>query len=423
MSDLFLKKPLAPLPERMRPKSLQHVVGQDHLLGEGGPLTLLLEKKFLPSLILWGPPGSGKTTLAALLADAVGMELIQVSAIFTGVQDLKKVFERAAYLSQSGQRVLLFVDEIHRFNRAQQDAFLPHMESGLITLVGATTENPSFELNGALLSRAQVLTLKSLGFEALDVLLQRAEAILGHIFNLSVEAKEALFEMAQGDGRYFLSLLESLSLKEGHIKVEDLSTLLQRKGPNHDKKGEQHYNLISVLHKAIRGSHVDAALYWFSRMMHGGEDPLYVGRRMIRMASEDIGMADPQALPFVVAAVSSFERLGSPEGELALAQAVVYLATAPKSNGVYKAFNKAWERAGHTSDLMPPMHSLNAPTELMKKQGYGKGYRYDHDTPEGFSGQNYFPEDLREESFYSPVKRGFEREIKKRLEYWAKRRS
>lgn len=424
MSDLFSKKPEAPLAEQMRPQSLVDVLGQRHILGDEGTLARYLQQKKIPSLIFWGPPGCGKTTIARLLAEEVDAEFIQISAIFSGVADLKKVFERAEYFLQSGRKTLLFVDEIHRFNRAQQDAFLPHVESGLITLVGATTENPSFELNSALLSRCQVLVLEALGEADLKRLKERVESHLGRAFDLEEGAEAQLYKMASGDGRYFLTLLESLSRWEGKgsITAEVLEQILQRRAPLYDKNKEEHYNLISALHKSIRGSDVDASLYWCARMLVGGEDPLYLARRLVRMASEDIGMADPQALPFVVSSCETYERLGSPEGELAIAQAVVYLATAPKSNATYVAFKQAMKAAKESSNAMPPKHILNAPTSLMKEVGYGEGYEYDPDIQDGFSGQNYFPESVGRQKFYVPLERGFEREVQKRLIYWERLR-
>ena len=428
MTTLFEKPVKAPLAEQMRPKTLQEVLGQDHLLGSKGALHHHLQKKQVPSLIFWGPPGCGKTTIAQLLAHEIDAEFMQISAIFSGVADLKKIFERAEYLAKAGRHTLLFVDEIHRFNRAQQDAFLPHVERGLVTLVGATTENPSFELNAALLSRCQVMTLKALQEDSLKQLRTRVEGHLGHKTPLTPEAEAQLYQMAQGDGRYFLTLMEALSTWEGAESIDDpmtpeqLASVVQKKATLYDKNKDQHYNLISALHKSVRGSDVDAALYWLARMLQGGEDPLYLARRLIRMATEDIGMADPQALPFVMAATQTYERLGSPEGELALAQAVVYLATAPKSNAAYMAFKKAQVFAKEADSLDPPKHILNAPTDLMKNEGYGAGYVYDPDTKEGFSGQNYFPDQCPRQQFYDPPERGFERDINKRLAYWKKLR-
>ena len=412
-----------PLADRLRPKSLDEVVGQEHLTGLEGVLTRLLAGGRLPSLILWGPPGTGKTTIARLLARATGGTFEQLSAIFSGVADLKKAFERARKRREVGQHTVLFVDEIHRFNRAQQDAFLPVVEDGTITLIGATTENPSFELNAALLSRCQVLTLKPLDEAALVELMRRAEAHLGRSLPLTDEGKAALIALADGDGRYLLNLVEDIytAVPEGAapLDAEAVTAIAQRRAPVYDKARDGHYNVISALHKSVRGSDPDAALYWLARMLAAGEDPLYIARRMIRMASEDIGLADPQALTQALAARDAYEQLGSPEGELALAQAVVYLATAPKSNAVYTAFKKAMKTARESGSLMPPKIILNAPTKLMKQEGYGEGYLYDHDQPDAFSGQDYFPPELGRRQFYRPPERGFEREINKRLRYWA----
>lgn len=424
MADLFYKTPKIPLAEQLRPRFLKDIVGQNNLLGEEGSLSQYLKNRHLPSLILWGPPGCGKTSLARLLAQEIEAEFIEVSAIFSGIAGLKKVFDQARSFLNSGRSTLLFVDEVHRFNRAQQDAFLPHVESGLVTLVGATTENPSFELNGALLSRCQVMVLNPLEADSFGILKTRAETFLKYEFNLILEAEDYLYGMAEGDGRYFLALLESLyeSTPKKPITIEYLKKAFQKRAPLYDKNKEQHYNLVSVLHKSIRGSDVDAALYWLGRMLEGGEDPLYLFRRLIRMACEDIGMADPQALPFVIASTKAYERLGSPEGKLSLAQAVIYLATAPKSNATYIAFNRVCKTVKDTSHYSPPEYSLNAPTSLMKTLGYGKGYQYDPDTKEGFSGQNYFPEKMNREKFYTPVGKGFEKEIKERLFYWERLR-
>lgn len=419
-----------PLADRLRPAELADVVGQDHLLGPGGPLRKMADSGVLASMILWGPPGCGKTTLARILARHSGLHFEQISAIFSGVADLRRVFDSARIRHQNGQGTLLFVDEIHRFNKSQQDAFLPVMEDGTITLIGATTENPSFELNAALLSRAQVFVLKRLDEAALDSLIERAEKEAGEKLPLTSEARDLLKTLADGDGRYILSMAEqilsqnSIPAKAGiQITAQDLLELVQRRAPLYDKGDDAHYNLISALHKTVRGSDADAALYWFARMLAGGEDPRYIARRMVRMAVEDIGLAEPQALQTTLAAWEAYERLGSPEGELALAQALVFLATAPKSNAAYTAYKSAVKSAKETGSLMPPKHILNAPTKLMKTEGYGAGYAYDHDAPDSFSGQNYFPDGMKREEFYKPVERGFEREIKKRLEYWSKLRS
>jgi putative ATPase len=422
MTTLFddtLEKPLA---ERLRPQSLEDMVGQDHLVGPEGALRKSLDKGKIPSMILWGPPGCGKTTLARLFAKYVKADFVPLSAVFSGVADLRQVFEKAKNTRIQGRSTVLFVDEIHRFNRSQQDAFLPYVEDGTLTLIGATTENPSFELNAALISRCQVYVLKRLELEDLQKLVERAEQLLNHPLPLTPEAKQMLLEMADGDGRYLLNLIEHISTEDTTLDPESLQKLVQKRRPLYDKKQEAHYNLISALHKSLRGSDPDASLYWFMRMLEGGEDPLYIARRLIRFASEDIGLADPQALVQALSAIQAYERLGSPEGELALAQAVVYLATAPKSNAVYTAFKQSKKVASQTGSLMPPMHIVNAPTKLMDKLGYGEGYIYDHDTPEGFSGQNYFPESLPRPHFYRPFERGFERDLKKRLDYWAKLR-
>lgn len=431
MSNLFAaagmeKNAPRPLADRLRPKTLGDVVGQDHLVGEDGILTRLIASGSLGSLIFWGPPGTGKTTIARLLSHETTLHFEPISAIFSGVADLKKVFEAARARRLSGQGTLLFVDEIHRFNRSQQDAFLPVMEDGTITLIGATTENPSFELNAALLSRARVLTFKALDEHAIDRLLLRAEEIEGKPLPLDADARAMLTRMADGDGRASLTLAEEIwrSAKPNEVFVsEKLVEIVQRRAPIYDKSEDGHYNLISALHKSIRGSDPDAALYYLARMLDAGENPLFLARRLVRMASEDIGMADPQALVITNAAKDAFDFLGSPEGELALAHATVYLATAPKSNAVYTAFKAAMRTAKDGGSLMPPKTILNAPTKLMAKEGYGDGYRYDHDEPDAFSGQNYFPDKLGRRQFYEPVERGFERDIKKRLEYWAKLRS
>ncbi|MGN6159397.1 MAG: replication-associated recombination protein A [Devosia sp.] len=431
MADLFAAEPEervgdSPLADRLRPKSLDEVIGQRHLLGPDGTLRRMIASGRLGSLILWGPPGTGKTTVARLLADQVGYRFKQISAVFSGVADLKKVFEEARFERLSGHKTLLFVDEIHRFNRAQQDGFLPVMEDGTVVLVGATTENPSFELNAALLSRSQVLRFDSLGPEELELMAQRAESAIGKSLPLDDDARTALYELADGDGRAMLGLVEEVfaAAKPGEVLDKaGLLAVVQRRAPLYDKKQDGHYNLISALHKTVRGSDPDAALYYLARMLVAGEDPLFLARRMIRMASEDIGMADPQALPLAIAARDAYEMLGSPEGELALAELAVYLATAPKSNSIEVAFNEAMALARSSGSPMPPMTILNAPTKMMKSQGYGSGYIYDHDTPEGFSGQEYFPEKLGRQNFYRPVERGFEREIIKRLDYWTKLRT
>ena len=414
-----------PLADRLRPKRLSEVIGQGHVLSPEGPLGAMLAAKSLSSLILWGPPGVGKTTIARLLADETDLAFVQISAIFTGVPDLKKVFEQARIRRQNGQGTLLFVDEIHRFNKAQQDGFLPHMEDGTILLVGATTENPSFELNAALLSRAQVIVLERLSLADLERLAQRAEKELGRSLPLNGEAREALLEMADGDGRALLNLVEQVAAWKVERPVDraQLAQRMMRRAAKYDKSGEEHYNLISALHKSIRGSDPDAALYWFARMLEGGEDPRFLARRLVRMAVEDIGLADPQAQGICIDSWQTYERLGSPEGELALANAVVYLALAPKSNGVYVAYKAARASARETGSLMPPRHILNAPTKMMKEIGYGSGYAYDHDAEDGFSGQDYFPEGMRRPVFYAPPERGFERELKKRVEYFAKLRA
>jgi len=425
MSDLFeasgIHPPDAPLADRLRPTTLDQVVGQDHLLGEGGPIRRMVEGGRLGSMILWGPPGTGKTTIARLLARAAGYEYQQISAVFSGVADLKKAFEAARMRRAAGQSTLLFVDEIHRFNRAQQDGFLPFVEEGIVTLVGATTENPSFELNGALLSRSQVFVLKRLDDEALDQLLTRAEAQEGKTLPLTAEARHALLALADGDGRYLLTMSEVLFGLPGEapLDVQGLAGTLQKRAPAYDKSREEHYNLISALHKSVRGSDPDAALYWLARMLNGGEDPLYLARRIVRMAVEDIGEADPLSLLVANAAKDTYDFLGSPEGELALAQAVVHLSTAPKSVGVYEAYKAAAKAARETGSLMPPAHIRNAPTKLMKSLGYGQGYQYDPDTPEGFSGANYFPDEMERRVFYKPKGEGHEAKVKDRLDRWA----
>ena len=415
-----------PLADRLRPMRLADVVGQDHLVGPEGSLTKMLASGRIPSIILWGPPGTGKTTIARLLAGETGLAFEQMSAVFSGVADLKKAFEQARMRRMQGRGTLLFVDEIHRFNKAQQDGFLPFVEDGTITLVGATTENPSFELNGALLSRAQVLVLNRLDETALLGLLDRAAMFEKRSVPLNADAKAALVGLADGDGRYFLNLVEEIfaGVPEGAtpINAEALGKITAKRLPLYDKAADGHYNLISALHKSVRGSDPDAALYWLARMLAAGEDPLFLARRIVRMAIEDVGLADPQAVTQALAAKDVFDFLGSPEGELALAQAVVYVASAPKSNAITLAFGAATAAARETGSLMPPKHILNAPTKLMKQQEYGTGYLYDHDQPDAFSGQDYFPTEMGRRKFYEPVERGFERDIQKRLDYWAKLR-
>jgi putative ATPase len=424
MNGLFAapdKIPLAPLAERLRPKRLADVIGQDHLTDAAGTLGRMIEARALSSMILWGPPGTGKTSIARLLADAVGLAYEQISAVFSGVADLKKVFEAAKMRRMNGRQTLLFVDEIHRFNRAQQDGFLPYVENGTVVLVGATTENPSFALNAALLSRAQVLVLHALDADALDILLQRAETECGKKLLVDTEARGALIGTADGDGRFLINQAEMLLNLNiaAPLDVAGLRSILNKRMPVYDKDRDGHYNLISALHKSLRGSDVDAALYYMARMLVAGEDPLYVLRRLVRFACEDIGLADPQALVQALAAKDAYDFLGSPEGELAIVQACIYLATAPKSNAVYKAQKASFAVARDSGSLMPPANILNAPTKLMKDIGYGAGYAYDHDAQDGFSGDNYWPEALAPQSLYRPVERGFERDIKKRLDYWA----
>lgn len=431
MPDLFgevpREKPVSgrPLADRLRPGSLGEVVGQEHLTGPDGVLTRMIRSGSLGSMIFWGPPGTGKTTVARLLAGETSLAFEQISAIFSGVADLKKVFETARMRRANGRQTLLFVDEIHRFNRAQQDSFLPVMEDGTVILVGATTENPSFELNAALLSRSRVLVFQSLAAESIAQLLERAEAAEGRALPLDEEARAVLLRMADGDGRAALTLAEEVWRAAGPGEVfdaEGIQRVVQRRAPVYDKSQDGHYNLISALHKSVRGSDPDAALYYLARMFDAGEDPLYLGRRLVRMAVEDIGLADPQALVVANAAKDAYDYLGSPEGELAFAQACVYLATAPKSNAVYTAFKAAMRSAKENGSLLPPKHILNAPTKLMKEEAYGAGYRYDHDEPDAFSGQDYFPEAMGRQTFYAPPDRGFEREVRKRLDYWAKLR-
>ena len=412
-----------PLADRLRPQRLADVVGQDHLLAEDAPIGRMIAAGRLVSMILWGPPGCGKTTIARLLAEQTNLAFEPLSATFSGVADLRKVFTAAQRRREIGQGTLLFVDEIHRFNRAQQDSFLPYVEDGTIILVGATTENPSFELNGALLSRSQVCVLKRLDEAALATLLERAEEVLGGPLPLDREARQALIAMADGDGRYLLNMVDQVQALPAPLDTATLAAAVQQRAPLYDKSQEGHYNLISALHKSMRGSDPDAALYWLSRMLLGGEDPLFIARRITRFANEDIGMADPQAVQQALAAWDVYERLGSPEGEIALAQAVLYLATAPKSIGVYRSFNRALAAAKKTGSLMPPAHILNAPTRLMKDLGYGAGYQYDPDTETGFSGANYFPDGMPRQTFYEPTTGGYERDISARLRYWAELRN
>ena len=418
-----------PLADRLRPRTIGQVVGQEHLLGADGSITRMIASNALTSMILWGPPGTGKTTIARLLAEHTDLRFVLLSAIFSGVADLRRIFEEARGHRDGGQGTLLFVDEIHRFNRAQQDGFLPVVEDGTVILVGATTENPSFKLNPPLLSRCQVLVLNRLDDAALEELLGRAETECGAMLPLTPDGRAALRAMADGDGRYLLNMAETLlALPDegtGGKKLDPagLAAVVQRRAPLYDKGQESHYNLISALHKSLRGSDVDASLYWLARMLAGGEDPLYIVRRLVRFASEDIGLADPDALVQALAAWDTYERLGSPEGELAVAQSVIYLATAPKSNAAYRAFGEAMGEARRTGSLMPPKHILNAPTRMMKDLGYGDGYRYDHETPDAFSGQNYFPEGMERTRFYQPAERGFERDIVKRLAYWERLRN
>lgn len=413
-----------PLADRLRPRSLGEVIGQEQVLGPDAPLGVMLASGSLSSLILWGPPGVGKTTIARLLADETDLHFVQISAIFTGMPELRKVFEAAKMRRQNGKGTLLFVDEIHRFNKAQQDGFLPHMEDGTILLVGATTENPSFELNSAVLSRSQVLVLERLSLADLERIAQRAEQELDRKLPLDGPTRENLLEMADGDGRALLNLIEQVAAwkVDGKLDTDALTTRLMKRAARYDKTGDEHYNLISALHKSVRGSDPDAALYWFARMLKGGEDPRFLARRITRMAVEDIGLADPQAQHICLQAWQTYERLGSPEGELALAQALTYLALAPKSNAVYVAYKAAMNAATQTGSEPPPKHILNAPTSLMKDIGYGDGYAYDHDAEDGFSGANYFPDGMKRGIYYLPVDRGFERDLKKRVDYFAKLR-
>ena len=424
MNNLFMENRSQPLADRLRPKSISQIVGQDHLLGATAPIGRMLSQKRVPSMILWGPPGCGKTTLARLLSDNINAEFEQLSAVFSGVTDLRKVFERANRRKEIGQRTLLFIDEIHRFNKAQQDSFLPYVEEGTITLIGATTENPSFELNSALLSRCQVFIMNSINNEALELLMQAAEEKERKALPLSESGRNSLKLMADGDGRFLLNMVEELfHLPIGtQLEPEELATVINHRAPIYDKHKDQHFNLISALHKSLRGADPDAALYWLARMLVGGEDKSYIFRRLVRFASEDIGLADPNAITQALACWDAYMRLGSPEGDLALAQCVIYLATAPKSNAAHKALNLAKASAEKSGSLSPPLHVLNAPTRLMENLGYGKEYKYDHDSEQGFSGQNYFPDRLVPEKFYQPIERGFEREIIKRLSYWDKLR-
>ena len=435
MADLFADQEIparapeappanAPLADRLRPKSLDEIVGQHHLTGPDGAIGRMVAVGKLASMILWGPPGTGKTSIARLLADAVGLRFVAISAVFSGVADLKKIFAEARTAARAGQQTLLFVDEVHRFNRSQQDGFLPYVEDGTVTLVGATTENPSFELNAALLSRCQVLILRRLDHDALEELIRRAEELEDRPLPVNREAREALIASADGDGRFVLNQVETLFSVdlEQPLSPAELSELLHRRVPVYDKDREGHYNLISALHKSLRGSDPQAALYYLARMLVAGEEPLYVLRRLTRFASEDVGLADPQALVQCLAAKEMYDFLGSPEGEIGIVQACLYLATAPKSNATYMAQKKAWRSAEETGSLMPPMHILNAPTRLMKNVGYGKGYAYDHDADEAFSGQNYWPEGMDRQTFYEPSDRGFEARVRERLEYWEERR-
>jgi putative ATPase len=422
---MFAGQAPRPLADRLRPESVAEVVGQGHLLGPEGPIGRMIASGRLASMVLWGPPGCGKTTIARLLAHETDLEFEPLSAVFSGVADLRKVFERATARRAGGKGTLLFIDEIHRFNRAQQDGFLPYVEDGTVTLIGATTENPSFEINAALLSRAQVFVLNRLDEQALEELLSRAETIEGRTLPVAPDARLALKAMADGDGRYLLNLAEELFAlnPDAPLDTAALTETVQKRAPLYDKSQEGHYNLISALHKSLRGSDVDASLYWLARMLAGGEDPRFIARRLARAAVEDIGLADPQALTHALSAWEAYERIGSPEGELALAQCTIYLASAPKSNASDKAFGEAMRSAKETGSLMPPKHILNAPTNLMKDLGYGAGYAYDHDADDGFSGQDYFPDEVGRQTFYRPVERGFEREISKRLEYWSRLRA
>ena len=423
--SLFSGNVQRPLADRLRPATLDDIVGQDHLLGPDGPLRRMIESGKLSSFILWGPPGCGKTTCARIMAQHTKMRFVAISAVFSGIAELRKAFEEARKRRLAGEGTLLFVDEIHRFNRAQQDGFLPYVENGTVTLVGATTENPSFELNSALLSRCKVFVMNALERNALEKIIHRAEKESGRTLNLTDEAKATLLQLADGDGRYFINLIDTVFDLTGGDETLDAAALMkivQQRAPVYDKDREGHYNLISALHKSLRGSDPDAALYWAARMMDAGEDPLYLLRRLTRFAMEDVSLSDPNALQFAISAWDAYERLGSPEGDLAIAELVVYLGTAPKSNSIETAWPKALQAAKETGSLNPPAHILNAPTRLMKDLGYGKGYQYDHDTEDGFSGQNYFPDGMPRKTFYQPPERGFEREIRKRLDYWARLR-
>ena len=424
--SLFAANVTRPLADRLRPHSIDEIVGQDHLLGEGAPLRCMIESGHLASFILWGPPGCGKTTLARIMASRTQLHFVALSAVFSGIADLRRAFDEAKKRRAYGEGTLLFIDEIHRFNRAQQDGFLPYVENGTVVLVGATTENPSFELNSALLSRCKVFIMNALDANALDRIIGRAETLLERPLPVTAEARSTLVELADGDGRYLINLLETvydLAPAGATLDSAALLKLVQQRAPVYDKDREGHYNLISAVHKSLRGSDTDAALYWAARMLEGGEDPLYLLRRLTRFAMEDVSLADPQALPMAIAAWDAYERLGSPEGDLALAELIIYLGTAPKSNSAETAWNKARKAASEYASLTPPAHILNAPTRLMKEIGYGKGYVYDHDTPEAFSGQNYFPDSMPRIRFYNPPERGFEREILRRLRYWDRLRA